>query len=552
MVEKINQINPLKIQFFIVLATSLLFIPFLGGVHLFDWDEINFAEAAREMIVTKNYLSVQINYLPFWEKPPLFIWMQVLSMKMFGINEFSARFPNAICGIVTSLVLFNIGRKLRDNLFGLLWLLAFTGSVLPFFYFKSGIIDPWFNLFIFLSIWFLVLYSFQENKNKTIHIILSAIFAGLSILTKGPAGFLIIVISSFIFLVSIKFKIKVGIIDVLLYFLTLGLVGGSWFIVQILTGNYETMVEFIVYQVRLFQTKDAGHGGFFGYHFVVLFFTVFPTSILALKSFKKVKQENVLPALMKKWMLILFWVVLILFSIVKTKIVHYSSLAYFPLTFMAAGFVYNAWQNKQVWSKWISGLLIFVAVLYSIPVTILPFTDKIKDFIIAQNWIHDEFAVANLQANGNWSGFELIPGILFPVAIIFILTRIQKENILKRSVLLWLTTMIFTISAIMLIVPKIEKYSQNALIGFYKSHAGENVYLKNIYFKSYATWFYGTTTPPENAGYYDENWLLTGDIDKDVYFVTKIHLAKKMNEFNDIRKIGEKNGFVFYKRTAVK
>jgi hypothetical protein len=78
------------------------------------------------------------------------------------------------------------------------------------------------------------------------------------------------------------------------------------------------------------------------------------------------------------------------------------------------------------------------------------------------------------------------------------------------------------------------------------------VYLKNIYFKSYATWFYGTTTPPENAGYYDENWLLTGDIDKDVYFVTKIHLAKKMNEFNDIRKIGEKNGFVFYKRTAVK
>ena len=30
----------------------LFFVPFLGNVHLFDWDEINFAECAREMIVT--------------------------------------------------------------------------------------------------------------------------------------------------------------------------------------------------------------------------------------------------------------------------------------------------------------------------------------------------------------------------------------------------------------------------------------------------------------------------------------------------------------------
>jgi hypothetical protein len=36
------------------------------------------------------------------------------------------------------------------------------------------------------------------------------------------------------------------------------------------------------------------------------------------------------------WMQLLFWVVLILFSIVKTKILHYSSLAYFPLTYLGA------------------------------------------------------------------------------------------------------------------------------------------------------------------------------------------------------------------------
>src|ERR1041384_8095201 len=64
----------------IALGGLALFLPFLGSVHLFDWDEINFAECAREMIVTDNYSQVQINFQPFWEKPPLFIWMQVLSM----------------------------------------------------------------------------------------------------------------------------------------------------------------------------------------------------------------------------------------------------------------------------------------------------------------------------------------------------------------------------------------------------------------------------------------------------------------------------------------
>ena len=58
----------------------------IGKVHLFDWDEINFAESAREMIVTNDFLTVQVDFKPFWEKPPFFIWLQVFSMKIFGVN----------------------------------------------------------------------------------------------------------------------------------------------------------------------------------------------------------------------------------------------------------------------------------------------------------------------------------------------------------------------------------------------------------------------------------------------------------------------------------
>ena|ERR1019366_3898412 len=94
----------LRFQLLIIVIALLLFVPFLGAVHLFDWDEINFAECAREMLVTKNYFSVTINFQPFWEKPPLFIWMQALSMNIFGVSEFAARLPNAICGVITLLI----------------------------------------------------------------------------------------------------------------------------------------------------------------------------------------------------------------------------------------------------------------------------------------------------------------------------------------------------------------------------------------------------------------------------------------------------------------
>jgi 4-amino-4-deoxy-L-arabinose transferase-like glycosyltransferase len=103
-------------------------------------------------------------FKPFWEKPPMFFWMQSTGMKLFGVTEFAARLPNAICGIATLLIIFLCGRKLYNARFGLLWALAFGGSLFPNMYFKSGIIDPWFNLFIFLAVYFLILYHWKRNE----------------------------------------------------------------------------------------------------------------------------------------------------------------------------------------------------------------------------------------------------------------------------------------------------------------------------------------------------------------------------------------------------
>ena len=205
---------------------GLFFLPFLGGVHLFDWDEINFAECSREMLETGSYLRPQINFEPFWEKPPLFMWFQAFSMHLFGIGDYAARFPNAVCGIATLLIIYHIGKKLHTPTFGWLWVLSYLGSILPHLYFRSGIIDPWFNLFIFLSLVFLIKSGGEnsgensgENNNSNTnnndndsskntrpthlntpsvfwspnaYLVLGGAFLGLAILTKGPAAYVIV------------------------------------------------------------------------------------------------------------------------------------------------------------------------------------------------------------------------------------------------------------------------------------------------------------------------------------------------------------------------
>lgn len=543
--------NNTGIQLLITIGALLLFLPFLGASHLFDWDEINFAESAREMILTGDYLTVQINFEAFWEKPPLFIWMQVASMKLFGVNEFAARFPNAICGIVTLLALYNIGKKHFNQKFGLIWVFAYVGSVLPHFYFKSGIIDPWFNLFIFLGIYYFYLYLDADSKRKQ-NITLSAVFIGLGVLTKGPVAVLVFLLAGFVFLVLNKFKMKIKFIDIVIYFFVFIIVGGFWFILQIFSGNFQTIIDFFVYQVRLFQTQDAGHGGFPGYHFIVLLIGVFPASIFALKAFKKYANDNSSQKHLKQWMLILFWVVLILFTIVKTKIVHYSSLCYFPLSFLGAYGAYKIIVNESKWNKWLSSLILFFTAIYAIALAAAQYVAMNAEKIIESKLIDDEFAIGNLQANVNWTGFEfavvaiLIAGVTTSVLIF-------RSNPLKRILGIFISAMIFTNLTIAVFVPKIEAYSQRAAIEFYKEKQNEDCYVETMGFKSYADIFYFNKQVPQNKNSLDKGWLLTGNVDKQVYFITKnTKVEKTLEQYPQLKIIGEKNGFIFLQREIKK
>jgi len=528
-----------RLRVLIVFVGILLFLPFNGLVHLFDWDEINFAESAREMLVSGNYSTVSINFIPFWEKPPLFIWMQVLSMKWFGVNEFAARFPDAICGVLTLLVLFEIGKRLKNIKFGLLWALAYGASVLPFLYFKSGIIDPWFNLFIFLSLYF----AFRHFSHRAIspkgyrRIILSAAILGLAVLTKGPVAILLFGTSLLLYILIERQLRFLKWADILLFTIVLILSGGAYHIYQILSGNWQLVYDFFRYQVRLMKTEDAGHGGSIFYHPLVLFLGVFPSSILALRAFFKKESLN---NDFRRLMVILFLVVLIIFSLVQTKIVHYSSLCYFPLSYLAALTVYEICFNGAKLGKLNKVLLLIIGLVFAlIPGALQLIATTISPEVL-HTFIKDDFAIACIDRSISWGGYEFLVGLFLGISLIVSLFYWSGT---KQVVGIFGSTVLFVFLLMVLVVPKIEKYSQGPAISYIESFKEKPVWITTIGYYSYAPFFYSNKMQRACRDSSEEAFFLHGAVDRDVYFVTKVTALQSIADQNpQLEIVGKKGG----------
>lgn len=527
----------------IILLSALLFLPFLGQVHLFDWDEINFAECAREMIATGDYLRVQINYQPFWEKPPLFIWMQVLSMKLLGVNEYAARFPNALMGIATIVAIFSIGKRVVNEKMATWWAFLYAATWLPHFYFKSGIIDPTFNFFIFLA--FYQVYLLRFASNKPLHSLLAGLFLGLAVLTKGPVAILIALMALIVYIIVNKglwgYQLKHLLMIVVFALLTTGI----WFGIEVWHHGWWFVEEFITYQIRLFRTEDADHGGPFFYHFIVLLLGCFPASLFLFQYTRRRATDNEPARDFTKWMWVLFWVVLVLFSIVRTKIVHYSSLCYFPLTYLAALQIYRLSEGQIRIKTTVRILLIGIGSLLAVAIALLPWVGINKQKLIPL--IDDPFAVANLQANVPWSMAESLWGILYLIAI-WVGVLLMKKDFKRGMLVLGIAQIIIIQITVVHFTPKIEAYSQRAAIEYFKSLKGRDVYVHVLGYKSYAHWFYTAKPPGERPEARNEQWLLTGPIDKPAYFICKIMDAEKFKAVPGMQEIGRKNGFVFLKR----
>lgn len=108
-------LRPKVLLLILTLLFSFLFFFRLDNPTLKDWDEAWYASISRNIVRTGNLFSLQWYGGTYTDHPPLGFWLMATSYKLFGINEFSTRFPSALLGLLSIILIYKIGEKLFQS-----------------------------------------------------------------------------------------------------------------------------------------------------------------------------------------------------------------------------------------------------------------------------------------------------------------------------------------------------------------------------------------------------------------------------------------------------
>lgn len=197
-----------KLLLYFVLAFICFAALFLGigGYSLLDIDETRYVSMARDMFISKDFATLYLNGEYFFEKPPLYFWIEVASFKLFGgCSEFAARFPIVVLSLLPVGLLIYLCRKVKNDLFAIVSTAVLFTCLEYVILTKIAILDSVLTSFVTSSVLCYFATFFADNrKTKNIFWILVYVFSALAVLAKGIPGIAIPMIV--IFVSSVVFK----------------------------------------------------------------------------------------------------------------------------------------------------------------------------------------------------------------------------------------------------------------------------------------------------------------------------------------------------------
>jgi 4-amino-4-deoxy-L-arabinose transferase-like glycosyltransferase len=351
----------------------------LGSTGLIDETEPLFAEAARQMTVTGDWITPYFNGVTRFDKPPLIYWLMASAYRVFGVNEFAARLPSALAGLALTSLLFYTLRCFGGT--GLLqpestsetvetrshalmqwqsWLVAGLGSAMvalnpiTLFFGRTGYSDMLLS-FCFggaLLTFFAGYAQTERRKLQKRWYLAFYVLMALAVLTKGPVGVVLpgLIITSFLLYVG---KIKevwqeMSVLRGAIIFLVISV---PWFILVTLS-NGEAYIDsfFGVHNFERFTNVVNHHQGPIYFHVLIVLLGFapwsigLPSAIANIKIFQRQWWQKS-PRQSHLGLFALFWFVIVLgfFTIAVTKYFSYT----LPLM-PAASILLALWWGEQI------------------------------------------------------------------------------------------------------------------------------------------------------------------------------------------------------------
>ena len=461
----------LKTLIVLLILFVVLYFYRLGSIGLIDVDEPRYAEAGREMLESGNWVVPYFNYSVRFDKPIFFYWLEAIYMKIFGVNEFSARFPSTLCAFICVSVLFVFLKTFYDICF------AVTGVILLMSCFEFAALSRFsvtdMTLASFISS---AIFSFFLGYHKIINshrffnfqiaefslwYILGFVFLALAVLTKGPVAIIILA------LIFLPFFWWIGRLDYFFksYSFWIGfsffllLITPWYFMVHFATGGDFTKVFFGIHNLSRFTSVVSGHKGSVFYFIPVIIIGFLPwTFFLPQAIFSLIKRglKSLLSSTTEQvpWFCLWWFIVVFLFfSFSKTKLLTYI-LPIFPALSVIVSFWFNEIFKKHI-NK--NGLVIGLGIFFLFSLIVLCICSFNLNIILPR-----EIKSLKLDLQIIFFAFLMFVGVSMAWASSHKDANMTITIILSTFLLLYFCLISF-------FLPKIDKHSQYMLRTFAKS-----------------------------------------------------------------------------------
>ena len=386
----------------LLLLCYFIFFFNIGNYALMDVDETRYVSMARDMFHSKDFLTLYLNGEYFFEKPPLYFWGECLSFALFGkVNEFTARFPVALYGTLSTLLVYFTGKKIISRRYGFISALILATTLEFVMLAKFAILDIVVTTCIGFSVMFGFLTQFVSDKNKKYMWWLFYIFSGLAVMAKGIPGFVVpFAVMFFVTLYNKTFKQIFKPQYILPGFALFFLIVLPWHIVMLKMHDPLFFNEYIMkhHINRFFSSSEIDREQPFYFYFVTVLWGLIPwvfsgiaVGITKLKTFKNIAVSELNNS--QKFMMfniIAFIVTMLFFSSSSTKLITYILPVYIFTAFIL-GFIWEDYIFNEKYKKPINltvyilgGICIFAAIVACFMQYYLP--EKIYTDVLMIKW----------------------------------------------------------------------------------------------------------------------------------------------------------------------
>ena len=336
----------MRIFFISILCSLLAFALFfvgLGAVGLVGPDEPRYADVARGMFRSGDYVTPRLFGSVWLEKPPLYYWLAALGFRL-GVNEVVARLPSAVfaCGFLG--LWFWFSRRLFGGRVAAVGCMLLASTVAWIGFSRAATMDMLLSstlgaALVFLALWFW--------DNKPLHLAGFYGLLGMATLAKGPLAVVLAGLVALAYVVTFRewkqLKRLCWNPALLIYFA----VAAPWYLLCLEQNGYAFIEEFFLkHNVARFTSAAIGHPQPFWFYVPMLAAGIFPWTPLLLLPVLETIRAGLRSLLANRQTAFLFyWVVLpfVFFSISRNKLPGYLLPVLPPLTLWIAHIVEKNW-----------------------------------------------------------------------------------------------------------------------------------------------------------------------------------------------------------------